>query len=362
MKERVTQTDIARAAGVHNTTVSLSLRNSRLIPLETRERIQSIARSLGYSPDPALRALAAYRNACRQQRRAETLVYLTRGDTRQGWRQSPVEGIYFTAAERRATELGFNFRHMWLDEPGMNPRRLDRMLAHEGIRCLLLAPHLPIGETLDTMDWSRLCAVRIGNSSLLAPDLNQVSTDVGAIVRLALRQVLLAGYQRPGLVLPRRTDELADRTWSAAFGAEQYRRNLPSLPVLLLPDSPVECSHALVSWHRLHRPDVVLGVSPLVRPLLRQSGFEVPASVAYVDLLLQDVLGTLAGVQGNHARIGELAVELLNAQLEKNQFGLPTVPTITSVAGRWCDGASLPSRRPATDEQPAAILPANLVA
>ncbi len=364
MKERITQTDIARAAGVHNTTVSLSLRNSRLIPAETRERIQSIARSLGYTPDPALRALAAYRNSCRQQRRAETLVYLTRGDTRHSWRQSPVEEQYFSAAERRATELGFNFRHMWLDEPGMNPRRLDRMLSHEGIRCLLLAPQLSVGESLDAMDWSRLCAVKIGSSPLLAPELNQVTTDVGAIVRLAVNQVLSAGYQRAGLVLPRRLDDLADRVWSAAFCAEQHRRTLSTLPVLLLPEHPGDGAAVLGSWYRQHRPEVVLGVGPLVRSLLRQTGLAVPTTVAYADLILQDVLGTLAGVQGNHARVGELAVELLNAQLEKNQFGLPAVPTVTSVAGRWCAGASLPVRTvPAIpDESPAAALPANLVA
>lgn len=364
MKERITQTDIARAAGVHNTTVSLSLRNSRLIPPETRERIQSIARSLGYAPDPALRALAAYRNSRRQQRKTETLVYLTRGDTRQGWRQSPVEEQYFTAAERRATELGFSFRHMWLGEPGMSPRRLDRMLTHEGVRCLLLAPHLAVGETLDALDWSRLCAVRIGGAALLAPDLNQVSTDAGAIVRLAIRQVLLAGYRRVGLVLPRRADELADRAWSAAFSAEFYRRNVPAPPVLFLTDNPAENSGLLASWHRQHRPEAVLSVGPVVRQLLRQCGLEVPAAVAYADLLLQDVLGTIAGVQGHHARIGELAVDQLAAQLEKNQFGLPPVPTITSVCGRWCDGASLPARTPAgaQPESAAALLAANLVA
>lgn len=364
MTERITQTDIARAAGVHNTTVSLSLRNSRLIPPETRERIQAIARSLGYTPDPALRALAAYRNSRRQQRKTETLVYLTRGDTRQGWRQSPVEEQYFTAAERRATELGFIFRHMWLGEPGMNLRRLDRMLTHQGIRCLLLAPHLAVGESLDALDWTRLCAVRIGGSSLLAPDLNQVSTDAGAIVRLAIHQVMLAGYDRIGLVLPRRVDELADRAWSAAFSAEFYRRNLPAPPVLFLAESPVENSGLLANWHRQHQPEAVLAVSPVVRHLLRQCGFEVPAAVAYADLLLQDVLGTIAGVQGHHARIGELAVDLLAAQLEKNQFGLPPVPTITSVSGRWCAGASLPSRMiaPNSMAQPNSVLSANLVA
>lgn len=364
MKERITQTDVAQAAGVHNTTVSLALRNSHLIPVATRERIQAIARSLGYAPDPALRALAAYRNSYRQRRRAETLVYLTRSDTRWGWRQSPAEEQYFSAAERRATELGFTFRHMWLGEPGMNPRRLDRMLTHEGIRCLLLAPHLPSGESLDALDWSRLCAVRIGCTTSLAPDVNQISIDAGAIVRLAFHHVLQAGYSRVGLVLPRPLDENSDRAWSAAYHAEQYRRELRPVPVLFLPESSAEASAALASWHRQHRPEVVLSLSPVVRQLLRQSGLEMPDAVGYVDLLLQDVLGTIAGVQGCHVRIGELAVEQLAAQLERNLFGLPPVPTVTSVGGKWCSGASLPARTPVTpaEDLPERALTANLVA
>ena len=54
---RVTLADIARVCSVHVTTVSLALRNSPRLPAETRERIQSTARRLGYTPDPWLRAL-----------------------------------------------------------------------------------------------------------------------------------------------------------------------------------------------------------------------------------------------------------------------------------------------------------------
>ena len=74
---RVTQLDIARVAGVHNTTVSLALRNSAEIPSETRERIRAIAEQMGYQPDPALRALVAYRRTTAVSRRTETIAYIT---------------------------------------------------------------------------------------------------------------------------------------------------------------------------------------------------------------------------------------------------------------------------------------------
>jgi len=53
--------DIARAAGVSHSTVSRALRNSALIRPATRERIQEIAREMGYSPDTIARSLVTGR-------------------------------------------------------------------------------------------------------------------------------------------------------------------------------------------------------------------------------------------------------------------------------------------------------------
>src|SRR5215216_6535809 len=89
MKARVTQTDVARVAGVHNTTVSLSLRNSASIPEATRKRIRAIADQLGYYPDPTLQALVAYRKGRTPKQRTDTLAYITNWGTRWGWRAVP---------------------------------------------------------------------------------------------------------------------------------------------------------------------------------------------------------------------------------------------------------------------------------
>lgn len=49
--------DVARAAGVHQTTVSRALRNDRRLPEQTRQRIRKLAERLGYRPHPLLTAL-----------------------------------------------------------------------------------------------------------------------------------------------------------------------------------------------------------------------------------------------------------------------------------------------------------------
>ncbi len=57
-RKRPTQADVARQAGVSQTTVSLVLNNAVIgIPPETRQRVLDVAQDLGYVPDRAARSL-----------------------------------------------------------------------------------------------------------------------------------------------------------------------------------------------------------------------------------------------------------------------------------------------------------------
>ncbi|MDB5844594.1 MAG: transcriptional regulator, LacI family [Polaromonas sp.] len=60
---RVTLDDVAQAAGVSPITVSRALRGERAVDPALVERVQEAARTLGYVPDPAARALASQRSA-----------------------------------------------------------------------------------------------------------------------------------------------------------------------------------------------------------------------------------------------------------------------------------------------------------
>lgn len=353
MKVRVTQTDIAQVAGVHNTTVSLSLRNSRLIPDATRKRIQAIAEAMGYSRDPALTALVAYRNSRRSKRQADTLAYITNGETKWGWRDQASHEKHFLGAQKGAAELGYNLEHFWLSEAGMSPRRLSDMLLNRGISGAVLASQRATCDDLTGIDWSRLSAVKIGYFPHF-PALHQITVEQSGVVRLAMRHIRNAGYRRIGLVVPRGWDSLVDQAWSKAFFAEQFA--FPAnerLPILYLQDalqdlSPngvrstqVEDARAFSRWYHEYRPEVILGLSPGVLAQIRNSGLGVPQHVAYVDLFLESA-DSIAGVRHNCERVGELAVEVLAGQLQQNIFGVPTIPTSTSLGGEWVDGASLP--------------------
>lgn len=60
-RQQVSIEDIAQAAGVSHSTVSRALRDSSLISIEVRERIQHLAREMGYTPNAIARSLQTQR-------------------------------------------------------------------------------------------------------------------------------------------------------------------------------------------------------------------------------------------------------------------------------------------------------------
>ena len=347
LRGRVTQLDIARVAGVHNTTVSLSLRNSPAIPLATRQRIQAVAAELGYRPDPALQALASYRKALSSTQRTEILAYITTHSTRWGWRTNASEDQYYIGAQRRATERGYQLEHFWLNEPGMNPRRLSQVLFNRGIAGVILASHQTGRAPSVDLTWDRFSAIQIG-AHPGAPMLHSVTNDREGAIRMAMQEALAAGYRRPGLIVPERWDTEVDRAWSLGFLTEQIRQLLASPVPIFHPDlndrstAASGGSGAFRAWFAEHRPDVVLSFRPLALDLLATVNVHAPEEVAFIDLNCDAVDASVAGVHQHCGAAGAVAVDLLASLLQQNLRGIPAVATTTFVTSLWQPGASLP--------------------
>ena len=344
---RVTQNDIARAAGVHNTTVSLALRNSPAIPEATRKRIHALAEQMGYHPDPALQALVAYRRGRTVRDRKQTIAYITNANTPWGWRSVPADELFYAGAGKKAAQYGYQLEHFWLGEPGLTPRRLSSILFHRGITGVLLASHRPCTGALLDFDWGRISAVKIGCFPQ-APALHRVTDDQHGIMRLAMKRVVAAGYRRIGLVLPKTWDEAVDHAWSAGFWIEQNR--LPGdqrVPIHFceLGEGGAAESNQLAKWFETFRPDAILGSRPVADRTLAEMGLSIGRDVAFADLFLGGAEETFAGVRHNSERVGEVATEMLVRLMQENVCGTPAVPTATLVEGLWCDGPSLPARQ-----------------
>lgn len=94
--------DVANAAGVARSTVSLALRNDRSIPPATRSRIFAAAEKLGYKTNPLVSALMAPLHARRNQQRHTVLAYVTTDREFAPWRSYRMYIEMHDGALRRA--------------------------------------------------------------------------------------------------------------------------------------------------------------------------------------------------------------------------------------------------------------------
>ena len=354
-ERRVTLADIARAAGVHVTTVSLALRNHPRLPEITRLRIQELGQQLGYTPDPWLRALVAYRGQVVPRRNPPTLAYVTNWNTRWGWKYVTAHPDFFAGALAKAKELGFNLEHFWLREPGLTHGRLSGILYARGINGVIIASHIREIDVELQFDWKHLSGVKIDYFPH-KPELHNVTNNQCDVVRLAMQKVIAAGYRRIGFVMHRGWDHSADHLWTAGFLCEQ--QNLAPkerIPPHIFPGPvPVERwfnesktdvatdPGPFEDWFGRYQPEVIISKASFVMPQFKRMGLRIPRDVAFVEVFLDEFTGQTAGVRQNHTTVGALAVEILAGQLQHNKFGVPEIPTTTFVEGTWFDGASCP--------------------
>lgn len=113
------------------------MRGDRNVSDETAERIRQAAERLGYTPDPMMSALAAYRRTVQPVSFKETLAFLWPEQTR----AEVASSKYFTrsleGAQARASELGYALDEFFLRE--QRPEAFLRVLHARGIRGLISA-------------------------------------------------------------------------------------------------------------------------------------------------------------------------------------------------------------------------------
>jgi LacI family transcriptional regulator len=353
--KRVTLADIAKADGTHVTTVSLAMRNSPRLAAATRERIQTLARKMGYVPDPAMQALVSYRTATRKNVSPTVLAYLTNWTTRWGWKETTGHPQFFEGAKASAEEMGYKLEHFWVREPNLTYKRLNKILQARSIRGVIVASYTRGGDDYLALDWDAFSAIKIDYLPH-EPVLHNVTNNQCSIVRLAMKEAMKAGYERIGFVMHRGWDHSVDRMFTAGYLCAQ--QDLPEdqlLPAYIFPDKePVEDwidersdVHPAVGpfkqWYDRHHPEVIISKASFVLPLLEELKIRVPEDVAFIDIFHEGQLNSaLAGVAQNHRAVGALAVEILAGRLSHHKVGLPKAPTTTYVDGHWMDGGSLP--------------------
>lgn len=343
MKKRIVLQDIATKAGVHLTTAARAMKNDPRVRPETLALIQRIAAELGYSPDPMLSALSAYRTATRPAAHHGTVAWVTNWATRDGWVCESFR-LYRQGAADALARQGYRLEDFWMAEPGLGASRAAQILQARGIRGLLVCPQ-PGYDARVEFAWDRFASVTFGYT-LAQPALHRVTTAHFQNTQFCLREIRRLGYRRPGLVTWDRLSKRVAEQWTAAARtpAVELERDLPILKLEESADVFSEENRRLfLRWFRRHRLDAVLVVDRHILDWLREDGVRVPEDAAYVSPSLQESNTDHAGVLEPSFEIGRAAADFLVGMLNRGESGVPQNPRSVLIDGIWQTGATVRS-------------------
>lgn len=334
---RVTLGHIAARAGVHVTTVSLALRDSPRLPAATRVRIQTLAREMGYEPDPALNALNAYRTAVRAPAFQATLAYFNNYPARHSLLSVPTFRDYHLGALRRAEELGYKLEEIWLHEPHLTPKGIRSRLLAKGIRGILLFPQAQPGA-LPEFAWDEFSAVAIGYS-VTSPQLHRVTNHQFRSALGLIREMRYLGYHRIGLYIPEEYNRRVNLAPTAAYA--EYDRSLPEKErVPVLTHRYRNDTFRLLRWIKRYRPQAIVSQDYAMWDKCLSIGLRVPEDIGFAYFHVCKSESLLSGYCQNDEAIGRTAVDFLVAMLHRNERGVPEVAQHVLVDGVWQPSAT----------------------
>ncbi|MEO7700051.1 MAG: LacI family DNA-binding transcriptional regulator [Opitutus sp.] len=324
--------DVARVAGMSVSGVSYALRGHASIPAATVERVRRIAADVGYRPDLRVASVMAHIRRQRLPRDRETLAFVwvstPPGEKFPAYHQRYLRTI-LAGAKARAEQLGCTLTEFWLDEPGMTPRRLAQILRARGITGVVFSPAMLHLTVKIEWEWQHFACAIIGNTEW-QPVLHRAGHYHYRSMWLTLQRLREEGWVRPAAILNRSIHERIHGVHLAAFQVNHPSPGRASqLAQFALPGD----YEGLKRWSRALAPDALIIGWPANRVVARDLSKFAPTAKRVVTLDWQP--GGIPGMDVNNETIAASAVDLVIAQLHRNERGLPANPTTLLLDGTW---------------------------
>lgn len=330
----VTLEEVARQAKVAKATVSYALRRHPKIAEATREHILQVARALGYRPNPRISSLMAQVRHGSHLAHGERIAFVWVHTPRSVARRDPFLRAVFAGAAKRAQQAGFGMEEFFTADPGMNDRRLNQIIRARGIVGVVLSPVLTDESHLALdWDWQGLAAAVIGNATW-TPELHHAGHHHYLGMRTVLMELAAQGRRRIAAVLDDQTNRRAKRTWEAAFLTHHPLHGAARGLLRLTAGDP---GAELRQWVEQVKPDAVV-IS--ANRMLSRSGLARHCErhgVVAATLAWEASQPHLPGIDQRYDRIAGHAVDLVIAQLNSNETGVPDLPHMMLFPGKWID-------------------------
>jgi DNA-binding LacI/PurR family transcriptional regulator len=328
---------LARQLGLSRTTVSEALRGLPRVQASTAKRVCDAAEKAGYRPNPMASAVMSQIRRSRAQAFRGGLAAVNIVEPDRPLHALRYHDALLEGASERASELGYKLQTFLVGRENIRVERLDGILRSRGIQGVLLLPAWQDPD-FSQLDWSRYAGV-YADYMIERPELHAVACDHYRSLVAALQRLRRMGYHRPGIFLQRHADERLQHRWEGAFlSHRRNNRGAGRVPPLIMD----EFTRAeFVDWFTRYEPDVVLGHWAQAVDWMRQCGAKVPEKVGFVSLNVTMETRPCAGLDFRPRLLGARSAELLIAQLQRNERGIPSPASLTMIPALWRDGPSL---------------------
>lgn len=337
MPDVPTLRSLARTLGLSRTTVSDALRGSPRVDPNTAARVKKAADDAGYQRNPLAGALMSELRRSRGSAFRGVVAAIDFNEPNRPAAAARYHRELIGGAENRGTELGFKVERFAVGNGGVSVQRLDSILQSRGIHGVML---LPVWDEPDltNLDWSTFAGIYT-DYIIEHPALHAVCPDHYRSLLAALQRLERMGYRQPGLFLQKHQDERLQFRWGAAFRAFQENHpEVKAIPPLIVDTYSRE---DFVKWFRKHKPDVVLAHNSEAIDWMEACGAKLPETHGFVSLNVWMKTRPCAGLDLQPRTLGARAVELLIAQLQRNETGIPQCPSTTTIPALWVDGPTL---------------------
>lgn len=348
-KPRVLMKDVAKVAGVHQTTVSLALRNHPSLPQATRDRIQKLANELGYRPDPALSALVAYRQATKNQPSEQVIAWIINVKEARRMDQHHVHRLLVAGAKERASELGYKLDVFWLGKEYKDSKSLNRVLKARGIQGVILGAFDYYDEPFE-LDWDLFSCIKV---SPLPENLafDTVLCDQIDAVGKVIADLKRVGVKRFGLAVSEFEEIHNHFTFAAGF--HTHRR-------VIAPEDWIEPFYfqhgsdykedvvpTTLEWARKHKINALISNWNNMEGVAKQLNEE-GQECRFIPLDADEHTTRHGGINQDHHENGRRAVDMTVGQIKTFRRGQENNPSTALVATKMIP---IPDECPLKTEQ-----------
>ena len=339
MKRLVTLKDIAEKTGFSKTAVSMALRDDERINIETRAYIKQTASEMGYQRNAVVDHLMTELRNQRIIGHRGVLGLINPDPNESTMERYHAFREWTRGCTDQARTLGYELEKIWLHQPNSTADKLASHLEDRRICGVVIPATCGVRTLIPNYEflWEKQANVVIGVQTR-SPELDASFSDQHNAVRCAYFQLEQAGYKRIGLAITQQVEALVQDRFSAGFLSVHASDN-----TLLkkYDEHATSAKSDILTWIQTQKLDGVICIDKRIMEWALEAGYGVPTQLGLANLDWDKELSNWAGVNQQHYRVGQAAINLLVSSLQQGHKGPPTIPQSVITACEWVEGSSV---------------------